>query len=324
MTTARKRVPSKTVAGLALAGALCGADRTVLTPAGAAKPVGPYSPALGVGDYVYVSGQGALDSAGKMPDGLEARTALTLDNVRANLAAAGLDFRHVVAVQLYVADFSTISVVEKLWKKAVPGPGPAMVRLGVAKMPVGTTVEITVVAVKDASAARRERAGVRVGSRLYLDAVYGVTRAEVEKKLKAAAGGAEIVTAYWYSTAAARDGVLPVTALPGQAKWAAFAVAATAPQTPTVYCGVVEGSAGDVEAQTREAFGKLKSCLERQGAGLNDLVATNVYLDDIGDFARMNAVYATMFSGSFPTRTTIQPGPKAGGPLVRISGVAVR
>ena len=59
---------------------------------------------------------------------------------------------------------------------------------------------------------------------------------------------------------------------------------------------------------------------------LNNLVATNVYVDDINDFAKMNGVYATYFPTQKPTRTTVQPLPPAvpKGSLVRLSGVAAR
>jgi 2-iminobutanoate/2-iminopropanoate deaminase len=313
------RLPSRRLRRIALvcfacAASLAAADRRLLTPAGAAKPIGPYSPALDLGEMVYVSGQGALDAQGKMPTGLEAQAALTIANVRANLAAAGLDFHHVVAAQLYVSDFSTFPAVEKLWKQAVPAPGPATIRMGVARMPAGTTVEITVVAVKDRRKSRFPR---------YLDGVYGATRAEVEAKLrKAAPQGLAALTLY--STESREPGVLPVTALPGGARWAAFAVASAGKPANTVYCNVVESSSGAVEAQTEQAFEKLKACLAGQGATLAGLVATNVWLDDIEQFSRMNAVYARQFSGAFPTRTTVQPGAKAAGPAVRISGVAVK
>ena len=42
---------------------------------------------------------------------------------------------------------------------------------------------------------------------------------------------------------------------------------------------------------------------------LGDVVATNVYLDDIRDFAAMNRIYASYFKAPFPTRTTVQQRP---------------
>jgi enamine deaminase RidA (YjgF/YER057c/UK114 family) len=184
-------------------------------------------------------------------------------------------------------------------------------------------VEITVVAVKNLKERQRQRHGVRAGGRVYLDAVYGASRAEVEARV-ARMAQAPVLTMNLYSTESREAGVIPVAGLPGGARWAAFAVVSKQPPRDTVFCNVAEASSGEVEAQTEEAFAKLKACLESQGAGLRDLVATNVYLNDMGEFTRMNAVYARMFEGVFPTRTTIQPAPSADGPLVRISGVAVK
>ena len=45
--------------------------------------------------------------------------------------------------------------------------------------------------------------------------------------------------------------------------------------------------------------------LEEAGLGLSNVVATNVYLDDINDFARMNRIYAQYFSEMPPARTTV-------------------
>jgi enamine deaminase RidA (YjgF/YER057c/UK114 family) len=49
--------------------------------------------------------------------------------------------------------------------------------------------------------------------------------------------------------------------------------------------------------------------LEEAGLSFSNVVATNVYLDDINDFSKMNAVYAEYFAGAPPTRTTVQQYP---------------
>jgi len=92
-----------------------------------------------------------------------------------------------------------------------------------------------------------------------------------------------------------------------------------------VFCQVVSSSgAGSVEEQTAEAFGKLQACLAKKGATLSHLVATNVYLDDMTNFTRMNGAYAAVFRDLYPTRTTVQPvaSAQAAGVAVRISGIA--
>ena len=65
--------------------------------------------------------------------------------------------------------------------------------------------------------------------------------------------------------------------------------------------------ASTVETQVRQTMRNLLDGLEEAGLGLANVVATNVYLDNMDDFARMNRVYAQYFPEMFPTRTTVAP-----------------
>ena len=60
-----------------------------------------------------------------------------------------------------------------------------------------------------------------------------------------------------------------------------------------------------VETQVRQTMRNLLDGLEEAGLGLANVVATNVYLDDINDFARMNRIYAQYFAEMPPARTTL-------------------
>ncbi len=79
---------------------------------------------------------------------------------------------------------------------------------------------------------------------------------------------------------------------------------------------------GGVEAQTRQALLNIKNVLQEAGSGLSDVVKTSVFLSDIADFPKMNAVYAEFFVNDPPARSTIQVGalPKLG--LVEIEVIA--
>jgi 2-iminobutanoate/2-iminopropanoate deaminase len=63
---------------------------------------------------------------------------------------------------------------------------------------------------------------------------------------------------------------------------------------------------GDIEAQTRRVLDNLSAVLAAAGLTLRDVVKTTVFLKDMGDFARMNAVYAAGFAPHKPARSTIQ------------------
>lgn len=63
---------------------------------------------------------------------------------------------------------------------------------------------------------------------------------------------------------------------------------------------------GDVAAQTRRVLSNLAAVLEAAGGGLNTVVKTTVFLSDLGDFAAMNAVYASTFGEHRPARSTVE------------------
>jgi 2-iminobutanoate/2-iminopropanoate deaminase len=63
---------------------------------------------------------------------------------------------------------------------------------------------------------------------------------------------------------------------------------------------------GDIAAQTARVFENLKAVLEAAGLSLDSVVKTTVYLKDMGEFARMNEVYATYFTANPPARATVE------------------
>lgn len=63
---------------------------------------------------------------------------------------------------------------------------------------------------------------------------------------------------------------------------------------------------GDIAAQTARVFENLKAVLEAAGTSLDRVVKTTVYLKDMGEFARMNEVYATYFTAAPPARATVE------------------
>ncbi|HYV61913.1 MAG TPA: RidA family protein [Bryobacteraceae bacterium] len=63
---------------------------------------------------------------------------------------------------------------------------------------------------------------------------------------------------------------------------------------------------GDITAQTQRVLENLKAVLESCGSSLARVVKTTVYLKDMGEFARMNEVYARYFPASAPARATVE------------------
>src|ERR1043165_9784155 len=93
------------VLGLA-AMSLFAAEKRVITPVGGPPPVGPYSPGILVGDYLYLSGQGAAQADGTFPATPRDQAAQCLANVRKIVEAAGLTMANIVYAQVYLKDIA--------------------------------------------------------------------------------------------------------------------------------------------------------------------------------------------------------------------------
>lgn len=80
---------------------------------------------------------------------------------------------------------------------------------------------------------------------------------------------------------------------------------------------------GGVETQTRQVLTNLSHVLEAADSGLNFVVKTTVFLQDLGDFAKMNSVYAEFFPENPPARSTVQVAGLPKGALVEIECTAL-
>ncbi len=80
---------------------------------------------------------------------------------------------------------------------------------------------------------------------------------------------------------------------------------------------------GDIEAQTARVLDNLSAVLEAAGSSLNQVVKTTVFLQDLGDFAAMNGVYAQYFDAVKPARSTVEVAALPLGVKVEIEAVAI-
>ncbi len=79
---------------------------------------------------------------------------------------------------------------------------------------------------------------------------------------------------------------------------------------------------GGVAEQARQALLNLKAILTEAGLTMDNVVKTTVFLQNMGDFAAMNAVYAEFFSeGSYPARSAVEVGALPKGALVEIEAI---
>ncbi len=110
--------------------------------------VGPYSQAVDVGGFVFVSGQIPLDPAtGALVPGDTAQAAeQVLKNLSAVLEAAGLALHHVVKTTVYLTDLGDFAAVNEVYGRFFKPPYPARACVQVGALPKGARVEVDAIA----------------------------------------------------------------------------------------------------------------------------------------------------------------------------------
>ena len=125
-------------------------DLDMLSSDAAPAAIGPYSQAVRAGDFLFCSGQIALDpETGEMVGAgdVTAETARVMQNLHAVLDAAGLEFARVVKATLYLVDMADFSAVNEVYARSFDAEHrPARATVEVSKLPRGARVEIEVVA----------------------------------------------------------------------------------------------------------------------------------------------------------------------------------
>jgi reactive intermediate/imine deaminase len=369
---------------LLLSKVLCGAEVRAIVPTPGPAIIGPYSPGISVGDYLYVSGQGAKGPDGSMPDTFAGQVRQTLENVKAVVEAAGLTMDHIVYMQVYLEDMQNFDQMNSVYAQYFQKAPPARATLGVAKL-LGIPVEINAVAVRDIGNKKPVvvagydphepvSPGILTHDRLYVsgmrgrDLRTGTVPSDPGEQVDAALDGVKSVleaaglglsnmvfvnpyltkqiptrvmnklyaSRFEFGNTPARA-TIQVSSLPGgaQIEYTGIAVRdlgqrrAVRPKNmrpsptaspcvfagDTLYCSAKDAfipgpNAGvyatTIENQVRQSLRNLLDNLEEADLDFSDVVATNVYLDDVSDFQAMNKIYAKYLKTPFPARTTVQ------------------
>jgi 2-iminobutanoate/2-iminopropanoate deaminase len=119
-----------------------------VTPARAAKPVGPYSHAIRIGDFLYTSGQIPLEPASGqlVGGGIEAQTERVLENVKILLEDQALAFANVVKTTVFMTNLGDFAAMNGIYARYFNEPFPARSTIQVAALPKGAQIEIEIVA----------------------------------------------------------------------------------------------------------------------------------------------------------------------------------
>lgn len=115
----------------------------------APAPIGPYSQAVKVGNMLFTSGQIALhpDTMELVLDDIAAETRQVMENMKAVLEAAGMDFSHVVKTSIFLMDMANFAAVNEVYGTYFDdATAPARETVQVAGLPKGVNVEISMIA----------------------------------------------------------------------------------------------------------------------------------------------------------------------------------
>ncbi len=122
--------------------------KRIVTTEQAPKAIGPYSQGVKVGEFVFLSGQIALDPAtGELVEGgVAAEAERVMLNIEAVLASAGSALDRVVKTTIFLTDLAAFGTVNAIYGKRFPHDPPARSTVQVAALPRGAAVEIEVIA----------------------------------------------------------------------------------------------------------------------------------------------------------------------------------
>ncbi len=124
-------------------------DKQTIASAAATPAIGPYSPALAVGDFLFISGQVPLDHEGKIAAILAADQArVSLENMTAQLAEAGLGMDAVVKTTIFLTNMDDFGAVNEVYAEFFTPPYPARSTVEVARLPKNVKVEIEAIAIR--------------------------------------------------------------------------------------------------------------------------------------------------------------------------------
>ena len=254
-----------------------------ITKSGAPRPLAHYCEGVVVGDHIYAAGQIASDYTSGIPSeartdpafpyygsDIQRQTRYVLENLEKTFRAAGAGLDDVVKSQVFLTDLDDFFYFDQVWKEFFSHPPPrTTVQVGALLVP-GCRVEIDLIAIK--GAVPREI----------------ITKSGAPRPLAHYCEGVVVGDHIYAAGQIASD---YTSGIPSEAR--------TDPAFP--YYG------SDIQRQTRYVLENLEKTFRAAGAGLDDVVKSQVFLTDLDDFFYFDQVWKEFFSHP-PPRTTVQVG----------------
>ncbi len=125
-------------------------EKKIINTNNAPAPIGPYNQAVEYGNLLFISGQIPIDpKTGNLVDGdIKAETTQVMENLKAILTEAGLDFSNILKTTIFLMDMGQFPQVNEVYGKYFTTDAPARETVQVSGLPKGVNVEISMVAGK--------------------------------------------------------------------------------------------------------------------------------------------------------------------------------
>lgn len=124
--------------------------KRVITTTQAPSPIGPYSQAVEARDMIFISGFVGKDPAtgNLITSDIRSETKQVMENLKAVLTAAGVDFSHVVKTTIFLTDMKNFAAMNEVYGSYFTGDFPARETVSVVGLPLNVNVEISMIAVR--------------------------------------------------------------------------------------------------------------------------------------------------------------------------------
>jgi 2-iminobutanoate/2-iminopropanoate deaminase len=125
-------------------------EKNIINTTNAPAPIGPYSQAVQAGNFLFISGQVAINPATGNIEATDVagEAEQVMKNLKAVLTEAGYDFSHVVKTTIFLSDMSLFGTVNEVYGKYFIGNFPARETVAVKGLPKNVNVEISMTAAK--------------------------------------------------------------------------------------------------------------------------------------------------------------------------------
>lgn len=122
-------------------------EKRVIIAKNGAPPLGPYSPGIKIGNWLFMSGQGPLDpETKKVPEEFADQVKATMENLKGIIESAGGVMDHIVKTTVFLKDMKNFEKMNRVYKKYFSEKPPARSCVEVARLPLDIQVEIEAIA----------------------------------------------------------------------------------------------------------------------------------------------------------------------------------